>query len=151
MRRTGLDNLWLFKAYRDKSETVVMPPELSTNKTSPTDEKVQINLLHCYERKFVNLPDHLQLLQLCSNVGITKTVEKGQYVTTLDGADLRNWEYTSLRDNSPSKVKGWICGNTKIGPVSEVAVNHHQGSYGIEIMKQSSFDDGICSWMMIVN
>ena len=65
-----------------------MPPELSTSKTSPTNEKVQRKLLHCYERKFVNLPDHLQLIQLCCNVGITKTVKKGQYVTTLDDAEL---------------------------------------------------------------
>ena len=101
MRRTGLENLWLFSENRklvaqNNSETMVMPTELSTtNKTPRTNEKVQGNLLHDYERKFANLPDHLQLIKLCSNVGITKTVAKGQYFTTLDDAEL-------------DKLGGWL-------------------------------------------
>ena len=47
--------------------------------------------------------------------------------------------------------KGWIRGNTKIGPAVEVAFAHHQGRYGIEIMIESSFGDETCSWLMIVN
>ena len=47
-------------------------------------------------------------------------------------------------------MKGWIRGNTKIGPVLEVAVTH-QGRYGIEIMIQSLLGDGTCSWDMIVS
>ena len=46
---------------------------------------------------------------------------------------MRNWtklggscrEYTLLRDNAASKVKGWIRGNTNIGPALVVAVSHH--------------------------
>ena len=41
-------------------------------------------------------------------------------------------EYTLPRDDQLSKVKGWIRGRTKIGPVLEVAVSYHQGRYGIE-------------------
>ena len=53
---------------------------------------------------------------------------------------------------SPSiQLKGWIRGNTKIGPALEVAVTHHQGHYGIEIMINSLFGDGTCCWVMIVN
>ena len=149
---------------QNNSETMVKPTELSTtNKTPRTNEKVQGNLLHDYERKFVNLPDHLQLIKLCSIVGITKTVAKGQYFMTLDDAELRQIgreeggrggscrEYTSLQDNSSSKVKGWIRGNTEIGPALEVAVSYDQGRYGIEIMINSFFGDGTCSWVMIVN
>ena len=33
--------------------------------TPRTDENVQGNLLHEYEQKFTNLPDHLQLIKLC--------------------------------------------------------------------------------------
>ena len=58
--------------------------------------------------------------------------------------------YTLLRDDRLSKTKGWIRGNTKIGPALEVAASHHQG-YGIEIMINSMFGDGTCSWLMIVN
>ena len=59
--------------------------------------------------------------------------------------------YTLPRDNAASKVKGWIRGNTKIGPALEVAVSHRQGRYGIEIMFESFFGDGTCSSLMIVN
>ena len=55
------------------------------------------------------------------------------------------------RDSAASNVKGWICGKKNIGPASEVAVSHHQRRYGIEIMIESSFGDGTCSWVMIVN
>ena len=52
-----------------------MPTELSTTNKAPwTNEKVQGNLLHDYERKFAGLPDHLQLIKLCTNVGIVKIV-----------------------------------------------------------------------------
>ena len=58
---------------------------------------------------------------------------------------MRNWtnwqahiEYVLPRDNTKSKVKGWIRENTKIGPALELAVSHHQGRYGIEIMINSS-------------
>ena len=68
-----------------------MPTELSTTKKTPRiNREVQGNLLHDYERKCANLSDHLQLIKLCSNVGITKTVAKGQYLTTLDEAEFDN-------------------------------------------------------------
>ena len=60
-------------------------------------------------------------------------------------------ECTLLRDDTLSKVQGWISRNTKIGPAVEVAVGHHRGLYGIEIMINSSFGDGTRSWVMIVN
>ena len=47
-----------------------------------------------------------------------------------------------LRDNALSKVKGWIRGNTKIGPALEVVVSHCQGRHGIEIMIESFSGDG---------
>ena len=82
-----------------------MPTELSTTNKSPrTTEKVQGNLLRDDERKFANLPDHLQLIKLCSNAGIVKTVVKGQYFTTIDGVELDKLggscrEYTLPRDD----------------------------------------------------
>ena len=136
-------------------ETTVIPQEMMTTKKSlRTDEIVQD------ERTFANLPDHLQLIKLCSNVGITKTVAMGQYFTTLDDAELETLEgrergssreYTFPRDDPLSEVKGCIRGNTKIGPALQVVVAHHQGRYGIEIMIQSLLNDGTCSWVMIVN
>ena len=64
---------------QNNSETVVMPTEFSTtNKTPRTNDKVQGHLLHDYEHKIANLPDHLHLIKLCSNVGLTKTLDDAE-------------------------------------------------------------------------
>ena len=42
-------------------------------------------------------------------------------------------EYTLPRDESSSDPKGWIRGNTKIGPVLEVTTSYLQGKYGVEM------------------
>ena len=94
---------------QNNSETMVMPTELSTkNKTPRTNETLQGNLLHDFEHKIANLPDHLQLMKLCSNVGITKTVPKGQFFTTIDDVELVKLRCscqakTLHRDNAASK------------------------------------------------
>ena len=48
-------------------------------------------------------------------------------------------------------MRGWILGNTKIGPVLDVKVCLHQRRYGIEIMVESLFRDRTVSWVRIVN
>ena len=42
-------------------------------------------------------------------------------------------EYTLPRDEGAPQPKGWIQGNTKIGPVLEVATCCLHGKYGVEI------------------
>ena len=70
-------------------ETMVMPPEMSTtNQASQIDARVQVILLREYEQRFAYLPGHAQLAKLCSNAGLAKTVEKGQYITRLDDDQL---------------------------------------------------------------
>ena len=141
----------------DNLETMEMPPVVSTtDQISPTDARVQGNLLREHEQEFANLPEHLQLTKLCSNAGLAKTVEKGQYFTTLDDTELDILkgscrEYTLPRSDQSSQVKGWIRGNTKIGPVLDVIVCYHQGVYGVAIMIESLFGDKTCSWVRIVN
>ena len=85
-----------------------------------------------------------------------KTLAKAQYFATLDDVELDKLggscrEYTLPRDDTSSKVTGWIRGNTKIGPALEVAVSYHQGRYGIEMMTNSLFGDRTRSWVMFVN
>ena len=46
-------------------------------------------------------------------------------------------EYTLPRDENSSEPKGWIRGNTKIGPVLEVTTCCLQGKYGVEIRIES--------------
>ena len=48
-------------------------------------------------------------------------------------------------------MRGWIRGNTKIGPVLDVKACHHQGRNGVEIMIESLFRDRTVSCVRIVN
>ena len=48
-----------------------------------------------------------------------------------------------------SDPKGWIRGNTKIGPVLEVTTSYLQGKYGVEIRSESVNQDNSHSWVRI--
>ena len=58
-------------------------------------------------------------------------------------------EYTLPRDEKSSDPKGWIRGNTKIGPVLEVTTSYLQGKYGVEIRIESVSKDTSHSWVRI--
>ena len=58
-------------------------------------------------------------------------------------------EYTLPRDEKSSDPKGWIRGNTKIGPVLEVTTSYLQGKYGVEIRIESVNKDNSHSWVRI--
>ena len=58
-------------------------------------------------------------------------------------------EYTLPRDKNSSEPKGWIRGNTKIGPVLEVTTCYLQGKYGVEIRIESINKDHSHSWVRI--
>ena len=132
---------------------MVIPTEFPTaNTISQTDADVQGNLLREYEQKFAELPEQ----QICSNAGFSKNIDTGQFFITLDeeGPDEIKTlcrEYTLLRSEETSRVRGWIRGNTKIGPVLDVKVCYHQGRYGVEIMIESFFRDRTVAWVRIVN
>ena len=115
------------------------------------DAELQGNLLQYCERKFEQLPDDQKLSKLCCDAGL-KIVEKGQFFITLgeeEGPDeMKNLcrECTLPRSEEVSRVRGWILGNTKIGPVLDVKVCLHQKRYGIEILIESLFRDVTASW-----
>ena len=88
--------------------------------------------------------------------GFLNVVEIGQYSTTKDTAEFSQFtdvvayrEYTLPRDESLSEPKGWIRGNTKIGPVLEVATCCLHGTYGVEIRIMSINKDNSHSWVRI--
>ena len=58
-------------------------------------------------------------------------------------------EYTLPREESTSQPKGWIQGNTKIGPALEVATSYLHGKYGVEIRIVSLNRDDTHSWVRI--
>ena len=72
--------------------------------------------------------------------GFPTVVEVGQYFMTKDSAEFSQFtdavacrEYTLPIDEEASEPKGWIRGNTKIGPVLEVATCCLHGKCGVEI------------------
>ena len=58
-------------------------------------------------------------------------------------------EYTLPRNDGSSQPKGWIQGNTKIGPVLEVTISCLYGKHGVEIRIWSLSEDNTQSWVRI--
>ena len=87
------------------------------------------------------------------DAGFLSVVENGQYFMTKDTADLSQFhavacrEYTLPREEPASQPKGWIQGNTKIGPVLEVATSYLHSKYGVEIRIWSFNRDNTHSWV----
>ena len=93
---------------------------------------------------------------ICTDAGFLKTVEVGQYFMTKHTDEFSQFtesvacrEYTLPRDEKSSDPKGWIRGNTKIGPVLEVTTTYLQGKFGVEIRIESVNKDHSHSWVRI--
>ena len=104
-----------------------------------------------YHNKTVSRQDRLS--KFCTDAGYLTTVEVAQYFLTKDTEEFSQFtdsvacrEYTLPRDKSLSEPKGWIRGNTKIGPVLEVTTCCLQGKYGVEIRIESMNKDHSHSW-----
>ena len=81
-----------------------------------------------------------RVIKNCTDAGILTTVDVGQYFMTKDTEEFSQFtesvacrQDTLPRDEKSSDPKGWIRGNTKIGPVLEVTTSYLQGKYGVEI------------------
>ena len=104
-----------------------------------------------------SLPQQKKLIKLCSNAGFSKLTEKVQFFVKLDDGVLIDdmkvtcREYTLPRNCEFSRVKGWIRGNTKIGPVLDVKICYHQKRYGVEIMIESLLGDKTASWVLVMS
>ena len=89
------------------------------------------------------------------DVGFLSVVEIGQYFMTKDTGDSTQFntvacrEYTLPRDEEGSQPKGWIRGNTKIGPVLEVTTSCLYGKHGVEIRIWSLSEENTHSWVRI--
>ena len=82
-----------------------------------------------------------------------RVVEVGQYFVTRNAGEFQQTvacrEYTLPRDDKASQPKGWIRGNTRIGPVLEVTTSFQHFKYGIEIRIESVNKDNSHSWVRI--
>ena len=91
--------------------------------------------------------------KFCMDAGILSVVEIGQYFMTKDNGEQLYAkafrEYTLPRNDGSSQAKGWIQGNTKIGPVLEVTTSCLYGKHGVEIRLWSLSEDNTQSWVRI--
>ena len=115
----------------------------------------KIFLLKPYGERIEKLSQQDKLSKFCMDAGFLSVVENGQYFMTKDTGDLTQFhavafrEYTLPREDDASQPKGWIRGNSKIGPVLEVTTCCLQGKYGVEIRILSLNKDNIHSWVRI--
>ena len=67
------------------------------------------------------------------DAGFLSVVETGQYFMTKDTGDFTQFnavacrEHTLPRDDGSSQPRGWIQGNSRIGPVLEVTTSYLYG------------------------
>ena len=92
------------------------------------------------------------LSKFCIDAGFLNVVEIGQYFMTKDTAEFSQFtdavacrEYTLPREEGASEPKGWIRGNTKIGPVLDCL----HGKHGVEVRIVSLNKDNSHSWVRI--
>ena len=124
--------------------------------TSSTDDPVQEEKLQKCQERVERLSQQSRVIKICTDPGFLTTVGVGQYFMTKDTEEFSQFteavtcrEYTLLRDEKSSDSKGWIRGNTKIGPVLEVTTSYLQGKYGVEIRIESFNKDNSHSWVRI--
>ena len=95
---------------------------------------VKENVLQKYKERVERLSQQDRLIKICTDAGFLKTVEVGQYFMTKHTDEFSQFtepvtcrECTLPRDQKSTNPKGWIPGNTKIGPVLEVTTSYLQG------------------------
>ena len=109
-----------------------------------------------YRERIEKLSQQDRVSKFCTDAGFLTTVEVGQYFMTKDTEEFSQFtesvacrEYTLPREEDTSEPKGWIRGNTKIGPVLEVTTCCLQGKYGVEIRIMSMNRNNSHSWVSI--
>ena len=132
------------------ADSLIMTP------TSSIEIPAQEILLQKHKERVENLPQPDQLIKMCTDAGFLKTVEVGQYFMTKHTEEFLQFaepvtcrEYNLPRDDKSTDPKGWIRGNTKIGPVLEVTTSYLQGKHGVEIRIESMNKDKSHSWVRI--
>ena len=140
-----------------QSSSSFVPSVIKTNVPLNNDDHAHKDLLlQRYGERIEKLSQQDRLSKFCMDAGFLNVVEIGQYFMTKDTAEFSQFtdavacrEYTLPRDEETSEPKGWIRGNTKIGPVLEVTTCCLQGKYGVEIRIMSMNKDNSHSWVRI--
>ena len=112
-------------------------------------------LLQQYEERIKSLSQESKVSKFCKDAGFLSVAEVGQYFMTKDTGDFTQFravacrEYNLPRDDESSQPRGWIQGNTKIGPVLEVTTSYLYGKNGVETGIWSLSKDNSQSWVRI--
>ena len=115
--------------------------EVSLENDIPSHQNL---LLQRYEERIELLSQENKVSKFCMDAGFIHVVEIGQYFMTRACR-----EYTLPRSDGSSQPKGWIQGNTRIGPVLEVTTSCLYGKHGVENRIWSLSEDKTQSWVRI--
>ena len=133
---------------------VVSKSSLMKTPTPSTDDTAQEDLLQKYQERVERISHQDRLIKICTDAGFLTTVDVGQYFMTKHTDEFSQFaepvacrEYTLPRDEKSTDPKGWIRGNTRIGPVLEVTTSYLQGKYGVEIGIEFINKDNSHSWV----
>ena len=140
-----------------QSDPLFEPVNLLIMTPKPSTEIfAQVFLLQKYKERVERLSQQDRVIKICTDAGFLKTVEVGQHFMTKHTYEFSQFtepvtcrEYTLPRDEKSTDPKGWIRGNTKIGPVLEVTTSYLQSKYGVEISIGSVNKDISHSWVRI--
>ena len=138
-----------------QSSSSFVPSVIKTDVPLNNDDQAHIDLLlQKYGERIEKLSQEDSVSKFCMDAGFLNVDEIGQYFVTKDTAEFSQFtdavacrEYTLPRDEDASEPKGWIRGNTKIGPVLEVTTSYLQGKYGVKIRIMSMSKDNSHSWV----
>ena len=144
--------------WQEQSDPLFAPVNLLIMTQKPSLEiPPQEILLQKYKERVERLPQQDRLIKMCTDAGFLTTVEVGQKLH--DKAHWRvpynlqsQWHVVSILYQEMKKStdpKGWIRGNTKIGPVLEVTASYLQGKYGVTIRIESVNKDNSHLWVRI--
>ena len=110
-------------------------------------------ILQQYVQQVESLSPENKLSKFCKEARFMSVVEVGQYFVTRNASEFLHAvacrEYTLPRDDPASEPKGWIRGNTRIGPILEVTTSFQHFKFGVEVRIQSVNEDNSQSWVRI--
>ena len=111
-------------------------------------------ILQKYFQQVQSLSPENRLSKFCKEARFMSVVEVGQYFVTRSASEfllqtVACREYTLPRDDPASQPKGWIRGNTRIGPILEVTTSFQHFKFGVEVRIQSVNEDNSQSWVRI--
>ena len=139
-----------------QSDPLSVPTSVMITPTPLTDDPAQEDILQKYQERVDKLSQQNRVIKFCTDAGFLTTVDVGQFFMTKDTEEISQFtdsvacrEYTLPRDEKSSDPKGWIRGNTKIGPVLKVTTSYLAGKYGVEIRIASVNKDNCHSWVRI--